>query len=91
MPISNKKELILLLRLRQVEKYLEKKLKIKGDSREDLQQLVILKNTIGILHDADINATGVSPPAGEWEDLKEDDWHLCHNLLQTFMKDDDIK
>ena len=91
MPISNKKELILLLRLRQVEKYLEKKLKIKGDSREDLQQLIILKNTIGILHDADIDATGVIPPLDEWEDLTEEDWHGCHNLLQTFMDDANIR
>jgi hypothetical protein len=91
MPISNKKELILLLRLRQVEKYLEKKIKINGDTREDLQQLVILKNTIGILHDIDIGATGVSPPIDEWGSLTEDDWHLCHNLLQTFMKDEDSK
>ena len=91
MPLSNKKELLLLLRLRQVEKYLEKKLKIKGDSREDLQQLIIVKNTIAIIYDADIDATGVSPPADEWEDLTDDDWHLCHNLLQTLMKDEDIK
>jgi|TARA_R110002051_G_scaffold121400_1_gene194584 hypothetical protein len=87
MAVANKKELILLLRLRQVEKYLEEKIKTKGDSREDLQQLIILKNTIGILHDADIDATGVTPPLDEWGDLTEDDWHCCHNLLQTFMKD----
>ena len=83
--INNKKELILLLRLRQVEKYLENKLKAKGDSKEDLQQLIIVKNTIAIIYDADIDATGVEPPADEWGDLKEDDWHCCHDLLQTFM------
>ena len=91
MPISNKKELILLLRLRQVESCLKKKMKTKGDSIEDLQQLILLKNTIEILHDADIDATGVNPPADEWEDLIEADWHCCHNLLQTFMNDDNIK
>ena len=86
MPISNKKELILLLRLRQIENCLEKKIKTKSSCREDLEQLILLKNTIGILHDADIDATGVRPPADEWGDLTEEDWHCCHNLLQTFMK-----
>ena len=86
MAVSNKKELIVLLRLRQVEQYFERKIKAKVDCKEDWQQLVILKNTIQILHGVDINATGLNPSPKEWGDLTEEDWHLCHNLLQTFMK-----
>jgi hypothetical protein len=83
--INNKKELIILLRLRQIEKYLENKLKANGDSKEELQQLIIVKNTIAIIYDADADATGVNPPANEWGDLTEEDWHCCNDLLQSFM------
>lgn len=73
MAIYNKKEIIILLRLRQIESYLESKIAYFGKNTQDMKMLVILKNTIDLLKGLDLNATNIRIDPEEFTDLKDED------------------
>jgi len=73
MSINNKKEIVILLRLRQVEDYLEKKIQYFGKTAQDLKLLIIIKNTIQLLKQLDDDASDVRIDPDEFSDLKDSD------------------
>jgi|TARA_R100001163_G_C5056396_1_gene192806 PHD/YefM family antitoxin component YafN of YafNO toxin-antitoxin module len=92
MAIINKKEFTILIRLRQIEKYLQDKIKYFGKNSQDFKLLIVVKNTIQLLKELDDNATGVVIPAEDFEDLKDEDLvniNFIEHFLQRRFKDDD--
>ena len=85
MAISTKKEIIILLRLRQIESYLETKIAYFGKNTQDMKMLVILKNTIDLLKGLDLNASGIKVDPDEFLDLKDEDL-AGSNIIDQLME-----
>lgn len=85
MAIYNRKEFVLLVRMRQIEKYLENKIKYFGKNAQDLKLLIITKNTIQLLKEMDANGTGIMVPPEDIEDLKDEDL-ININSVERFLK-----
>jgi hypothetical protein len=92
MAISTKKEIIILLRLRQIESYLETKIAYFGKNTQDMKMLVILKNTIDLLKRLDLNASGIKIDPDEFSDLKDEDLAgsgITDQLMEKLRNKDD--
>lgn len=81
MAIYNKKEIVILLRLRQLEDYLEKKQAYFGKNSQDMKMLIIMKNTIHLLKTLDLDATDLRIDPDEFNDLKDEDLNLFGGRL----------